>query len=151
MESIKDLHEELKRLNGSIERLLKESKIREYDDLSGLAHNEADPEERLIFTECRSILDDLESVNSKIAYLNKPIIRRGKLQKLNSGRYALESWELSSGSGIEALVPCEYWENGDIKEGTEWTTATIEHNGQDYYLVGFPEVRLDGLTARMRG
>ena len=47
-------------------------------------------------------------------------------------------------SSIEALVTDEY------HEVPYWTRTTVEHNGEDYYLVGYKGLSMKGLTVRVR-
>lgn len=149
MQTIKDLQQELEKLNSTIERLLEQSRYTMYDDLSGLEYNAAEPEEQLLKEELGSILYRLEEVSSTIAYLSRPIKSIGKLHKGSNGRYSFNDIELSSGYGIEALVPTEVCINGEWQEGYKWLASRIEHNGEDYYIVGYSGA-LEGLTVRVR-
>ena len=47
-------------------------------------------------------------------------------------------------SSIEALVTDEY------HEVPCWTRTTVEHNGEDYYLVGYKGLSMGGLRVRVR-
>ena len=152
MRSISDLYRELTTLNSSIERIIQASRYSEYDDLSGLELDARDPEQRLLREELRSILDHLERASSSISYLSQPIAYSGTLHKQANGRYMLDGYELTSGNGLEALVPCEIYseEQNDYIEGVEWVASRLEHDGNDYYLVGYRDLQLEGLTARKR-
>lgn len=152
MRTISDLYEELKKLNGSIKSIITASKYSEYDDLSGLEMDTRDPEQRLLREELRSILARLERASSNISYLSQPIAYSGTLHKQANGRYELDGCELTSGSGLEVLAPCEIYseEQNDYIAGVEWIATRLEHNGKDYYLVGYPELELEGLQARKR-
>ena len=48
------------------------------------------------------------------------------------------------GSRIEALVTDEY------HDGPYWTRTSVEHDGEDYYLVGNMDISMNGLTVRVR-
>lgn len=152
MRTISDLYGELKKLNSSLESIITASNYSEYGDLSGLELDAKDPEQRLLREELRSILDYLERASSNISYLSQPIEYSGKLHKQDNGRYMLDGYELTSGSGLEALLPCEIYdtEQEDYIAGVEWVASRIEHNGKDYYLVGYPDLKLEGLQARKR-
>ena len=32
----------------------------------------------------------------------------------------------------------------------EWAASRVEHDGDDYYIVGYPDIKLDGLKIRLR-
>lgn len=152
MKTINELYEELKKLNGSIESIIHASRYSEYDDLSGLECDNKDPEQRLLREELRSVLYHLDLASDNLAYLSQPIGYRGKLHKQSNGRYELDGYELTSGSGLEVLAPCEIWseEKQDYIEGVEWVASRLEHNGKDYYIVGHNDLELEGLEARKR-
>lgn len=152
MRSISDLYGELKKLNGSIESILEASRYSGYDGLSWLEMDSQDPEQRLLRGELESVLDKLERASSSISYLSQPIAYNGKLHRQRNGRYELDGCELTSGSVLEVLAPCEIWseEKQDYIEGVEWATSRLEHNGIDYYLVGYSKLKLEGLEARKR-
>lgn len=152
MKNINELFIELKKIDGSLRSVLKESKFYEYDDLSGLDFDKADPEQRFLQEELRQALDCLEKADRIIKNLEAPIRYSGKLRKQSNGRYSLDGRELSSGYCIEVLAPCEYYDckKDDYVEGREWVSTRIEHNGDDYYLVGYSKVKMDGLEARIR-
>lgn len=150
MRTIRDLQQELEKLNRTMVRLLEQSRYAMYDDLSGLEFDATDPEEQLLREELGSVLYRLEEVSSTIDYLSRPIKSIGKLHKGSNGRYFFNDIELSSGYGIEALVPTEVWVNGERQEGYKWLASRIEHNGEDYHIVGYSGA-LEGLTVRVRG
>ena len=47
-------------------------------------------------------------------------------------------------SGLEVLI------YDDFEERYSWVASRIEHNGQDYYIVGLRDTKLEGLKARIR-
>ena len=106
----------------------------------------------LLREELRSVLYHLDLASDNLAYLSQPIGYRGKLHKQSNGRYELDGYELTSGSGLEVLAPCEIWseEKQDYIEGVEWVASRLEHNGKDYYIVGHNDLELEGLEARKR-
>lgn len=149
MRTVTGLNEALKGISREIEELVKGSRFDLYDDLSGLDCNEADPEERLLRDELRSIMYKLEEARNNIEYLSLPIKSTGQLHKGSNGRYSFNDIELSSGSGVEALIPDEIYINGEFQDGYRWLASRVEHNGEDYYIVGYSG-SLEGLTVRIR-
>lgn len=104
-----------------------------------------DPNELMLLDTYRSIIDKLEGIHNQIEYLQKEIVDEGRLSKNSAGRYELPSGEyFTSGSPIEALI------FDDWDEVEKWVTTRVEHNGDDYYLYGHSEVKMEGLLARKR-
>ena len=60
MKTINELKEELKKLNSSLEGVIRASGFRDYDDLSGLEYDRTNPEELFLVEEYRGILDQLK-------------------------------------------------------------------------------------------
>ncbi len=136
---------EAQKLNGSISSLLRLSTYDDYDDLSGLHIDYKDGQQLFLQTELREIMEKLSDVTGRIAYLSRPVKETSRLHKNRSGRYETEKGHYyTSGSGIEALV------KDDCREVPYWVWTSVEHDGKDYYLVDYKDVRLDGLTVRVR-
>ncbi|WP_313563729.1 DUF5348 domain-containing protein [Ruminiclostridium cellobioparum] len=131
-------------LSWKIGELVKESKFEEYDDLSGLNINYTDEEQLLLQDELRAILDHLEKAKRDIDYLNRPIAYTGYLHKNSRGRYETGDKEYTSGSGIEVLIYDDFYEKN------RWVKTRVEHNGDDYYLVGYGDISMQGLKVRIR-
>ena len=49
-----------------------------------------------------------------------------------------------SGSLIEALL------QGDPGEAPCWVQAKARHDGKDYYLMGYEDIPMEGLSVRVR-
>ena len=152
MRTLQDLKEELDRISGRLTSIIRDSGYEDYGELSGLEYDTEDPESLFLKDELEDALEMLDKVNSGIKALNQPIAVQGQLHKGNNGRYSVEGRELSSGYGLEVLAPTEVvaTESGDWKTGYKWVATSMEHNGEDYYLVGFADLPLEGLTVRIR-
>ena len=136
---------ETQKLNGSIRSLLRLSTYDDYDDLSGLHIDYEDGQQLFLQTELREIMEKLSDVTGRIAYLSRPVKETSRLHKNRSGRYETKGGHYyTSGSGIEALIKDDY------QEVPYWVWTSVEHDGKDYYLVGHKNIRLDGLTVRVR-
>lgn len=137
--------EEAFKLNRSIAQFLKFTTYPDYDDLSGLDIDFNDSEQLLIWEELRVITDRLADVQDFISYLARPIVEESRLRKGVAGKYrTAKGHYYDCGSIIEALVSDEY------HEVPYWTRTTVEHNGKDYYLVGYRDVPMKGLRVRVR-
>ena len=119
------------KLNRSITQFLKFSTYTDYDDLSGLDIDFADGEQLLLLDELRRITDQLADVQEYISYLTRPVTEVSRLRKGTAGKYRTAKGHFyDCRSSIEALVTDEY------HEVPYWTRTVVEHNGEDYYLVG---------------
>ena len=133
------------KLNRSITQFLKFSTYTDYDDLSGLDIDFADGEQLLLLDELRRITDQLADVQEYISYLTRPVTEVSRLRKGTAGKYRTAKGHFyDCRSSIEALVTDEY------HEVPYWTRTIVEHNGEDYYLVGFKDFPMDGLCVRVR-
>lgn len=144
MNDLENLLSSASNLSNRIGDLINKSTYLEYDDLSGLNIDYDDPEQLLLLDEFKSILDNLENAKENIDYLNRPIVYTGILHKNSRGRYEVGNKEFTSGSGIEAL----FYDNFYGKE--RWVKTSVEHNGEDYYLVGYKKIKMEGLKVRIR-
>ena len=145
MNDLQNVLKEASAISGDISRLEKLSTYNEYDDLSGLKINYNDCEQLLLLDELRGIMEKLDDAKRRIDYLNKTVKYTGKLHKNESGRYELENGHYyTSGSSIEVLI------SDDYHEAEYWAKTRVEHNCEDYYLVGYKNISLDGLIARVR-
>ena len=145
MKTLKDAFQEVTRISRDIEKLVKETRFEEYDDLSALSFSLDDPDHIQLWDEMKHILDRLNGIRHDVAYLNKGIIATGNLYKNSNGRYEACGREFSSGSLIEALI------DDGLFDSPRWEVSRIEHNGSDYYLYGHKEINLSGLEIRIRG
>ena len=133
------------KLNRSITQFLRFSTYTDYDDLSGLDIDFADGEQLLLLDELRRITDQLADMQEYISYLTRPVTEVSRLRKGTAGKYRTAKGHFyDCRSSIEALVTDEY------HEVPYWTRTIVEHNGEDYYLVGYKDLPMDGLRVRVR-
>ena len=133
------------KLNRSISQFLKFSTYPDYDDLSGLDIDRTDSEQLLLWEELRRITDKLADVQEYVSYLTRPITEVSILRKGTAGKYRTAKGHFyDCRSSIEALVTDEY------HEVPYWTRTVVEHNGEDYYLVGYKNLPMKGLRVRVR-
>ncbi|MFV0538522.1 MAG: DUF5348 domain-containing protein [Dysgonomonas sp.] len=137
---------ELKSISYNVNKIAKETGYLEYGDLSYLDVKEQDAEGTFLRMEIEEIFQNLEKIQNKINYLTLPIKCEGALFKNEEGRYEIESGDYySSGSLIEYL---SYDERYD--EYPYWKKSRVEHNGEDYYIVGAPDLSMNGVSVRVR-
>lgn len=156
MADLKALSDEMAKLKRQLETVLYISGYRDYDDLSGLDDYKqiktADQRQQL--EEYRNIIYKLDTVQSDLAYFEKPIREVGTLHENSQGGFETEKgYYYTSGSGIEFLrteevynYDTDKWENAGI-----WTCSRVESKDGQYYIVGYPDVEMSGLTVRVRG
>lgn len=146
MADLKMVLEKTNELKWKIDSVLKYSTYDRCDDLDGLEINYKDSEQLFLLEELQAIMRSLGEVRGRLTYLALPIREVSRLHRNESGRYETESGHYyTSGSPIEALVEDGY------RDVPYWVWTTLEHNGKDYFLVGYGSVELDGLTVRVRG
>lgn len=145
MNTLKDLLTELYTVNTKIKSIIKASKFDEYDDLSGLNIDYDDPEQRFLVNELRGAMTFLDNASSSISYLQRPIAGEYTLHKNSGGRYECSAHEYTSGNGIEFYFYDQY------EERFTWAASRVEHDGNDYYIVGYKDLSLEGLRVRRRG
>ncbi|MNI26124.1 hypothetical protein D3C73_798080 [compost metagenome] len=91
------------------------------------------------------VKDKFESILPIVSGIDAPIIARGRITKKSNGRYKInESHYLTCGSMIEVLI-CD-----DFDDREKWVSTRVEHKNGDYYIVGYPNVPMQGLLARVR-
>lgn len=111
--------------------------------------NRADPDEMFLFNELRDLMEPLYRLHRELLYLLMPCSDTQVLRKYPNGRYGYDirpfedERTFSCGASIEALI---YDEDGYPC----WVSSRIEHNGTDYYLYGYNDIPLNGLTIRER-
>lgn len=143
---INELHERLQRLNSEIKTILGISMYRENGDLSGLSVNRANAEEALLNDELCKVMDNLSDVQNRLSYLSLPVKETSELHMNESGRYeTAHGQSYACGSGIEALI------SDESNNASRWVRTRVEHDGEGYYLVGYRDEAMRGLTVRVRG
>ncbi len=145
MANLQEVLAEAVKLNKSITQFLKFSTYTNYDDLSGLDIDFKDGEQLFLREELRGIAARLTEAQDNILNLSSPIVEVSRLRKGTAGKYRTAKGHFyDCRSIIEALVSDEY------HDVPYWTRTVVEHNGKDYYMVGYEGISLKGLTVRVR-
>ena len=139
--NIQQLQDRLIDLN--IDKLLTQSGFDIRNDLYEMECG-SDPDSLMIREELTDVLHHLDIANSILTYLNKRVEGEYTLCKKANGRYSCGAWEFTCGNRIEF-----YGYDADL-EKYRWYVSRIEHDGNDYYIVGFRNMPLDGLKVRVR-
>lgn len=93
-----------------------------------------------------NLLESLALFHAEFCYLTSPVSGEYQLTLFPNGRYGFFDGNihtLSCGKAIEAKLhdshgrPC-------------WVKSRVEHDGNDYFLWGYPGIPLAGLTIRER-
>lgn len=108
-----------------------------------------DPDTRFLKESIELLLDPLEEMHCLLAYLAAPVSPEHILLQFPNGRYGYRDekgscHEFTCGQSLEAKVK-------DSFGCQRWVRTRIEHNGFDYFLMGYGSVSLTGLTVRERG
>lgn len=153
--TIRELYKDIENLQPHIRCIIGESKYEMYDDLSGVDIDSASEEDLFLLDETIDIMEKLYDIKCTINYLSKKIQHEGTLYKNSSGRYELCGREFTSGSIIEYLAT----DDRHMRETEDcvyvntpyWKVGRIEHDGNDYYIVGASkDLVLQGLKVRVR-
>lgn len=145
MTDLDTLFDELQMLDYRLKNILRISTYEDFDDLSGLDINYGDAQQLFLRNELREIMEKLSDVHGRLSYLSRPVMETSRLYRSGSGRYETACGHYyTCGSGIEALVA------DGSGEAPYWVWTSVEHDGRDYYLVGYKNVHMDGLTVRVR-
>lgn len=145
--TVNDVLQDLSRISYSIDSLVKTTGYEEGQYLEKLDINHNDPQGVFMNDEINRILDTLTSIQGNMDYLKRPVKHEGTLFRNSFGKYETQSghW-YSCGSVIEYL--CHDERRNDYPF---WRKASVEHNGNDYYITGDNQISLDGLLVRVRG
>ena len=137
--------EQLAELKIKMDDILKASTYDEHADLRGLHADRKDSDQLFLLNELRSIMRKLAVTGSSIEYLFRPVRENGFLHRDESGEYVTgQGYSYRIGSLIEVLLRDDY-------DGVPyWVLTKVEHDGEDYYLVGYEDIPLEGLRVRVR-
>lgn len=149
--NINELMKSLSELNYDFKNLVNKTGIEKYDDLSGVEADWNNPEQCLLVEELRNVMLKISEASGTISYLCKPINGEYVLHKNNRGRYECEVREYTCGRCIE------YYAYDDWNGYYRWIVSRVEHDGNDYYIVGSKSISsdqnnipLEGLRVRIR-
>lgn len=132
-------------LKPRIDDILKYSTYDEHADLRGLHVDNKDSDQLFQLRELKAIMGKLADIAGSIEYLFRPVLETGTLHKDESGEYRTEKgYCYRSGSLIEVLL------QNDSHEVPCWVLAKVEHDGEDYYLIGYDDIPMEGLNVRVR-
>lgn len=152
MADLKKLTEELTELQKQIKAVLELSNYRKYEDLSDIEYTKT-PDNLLLVDEYRGILNMLSEVDYSLDYLNKTVAFEDTLILQPDKRYGCKnhSQYYTSGTPIEFLYYDDVSNSsGEFETLPMWRYSRIEHNGSDYYIVGYKDVELNNLKVRVR-
>ncbi len=136
---------QMKGLKSRIDDIFNVTAYDEHTDLRGLHVDCKDSDQMFQLRELRKIMRKLVDIGGSIEYLFRPIRETGTLHKGENGEYRMEKgYCYRSGSLIEALL------QEDPHEAPCWVQTKVEHDGEDYYLMGYEDISMEGLEVRVR-
>ena len=117
----------------------------EHADLRGLHADRKDSEQLFQLREMQKIMRRLADIGGSIEYLFRPVLETSTLHRDENGEYRTgKGYCYRSGSLIEALL------QEDPHEAPCWVQTKVEHDGEDYYLMGYGDISMEGLSVRVR-
>ena len=136
---------QMKGLKSRIDDILSVTTYDEHADLRGLHADHRDSDQLFQLKELRAIMRKLADIGGNIEYLFRPVQETGILHKDENGEYRTgKGYCYRSGSLIEVLL------QGDANEVPCCVQTKVEHDGEDYYLVGYEDIPMEGLRVRVR-
>ncbi len=137
--------EKMVELKIQIDDILRSSTYDEHADLSGLHVDRKDSDQLFLLKELRSIMRKLADTGCSIEYIFRPVREVGSLHQNEGGEYVTgQGYPYRSGSLIEVLL------QDDSQEVPCWVLTKVEHDGENYYLVGYEDISMEGLNVRVR-
>lgn len=143
--NINELMKSLSELNSEFTRLIKKTGIEKYEDLSGIEADSNSPEQFLLVEELRKVMLNISKASDTISYLQKPIKGEYVLHKNRRERYECTAHEYTCGNCIE------YYAYDDWNGYYRWVISSVEHDGNDYYIVGSKAISSDGNGIPLEG
>ena len=143
--NINELMKSLSKLNPEFKCLINKTGIDKYDDLSEVEADLDNPEQLFLVEELCSAMKKIYEVSYTISYLEKPIKGEYVLHKNSNGRYECSAHEYTCGNCIE------YYAYDNWNEHYRWIISSVEHDGDDYYIVGSKSLSSDGNAVQLEG
>lgn len=136
---------QMKGLKCRIDDILSVTTYDEHADLRGLHADRKDSEQLFQLREMQKIMRRLADIGGSIEYLFRPVLETSTLHRDENGEYRTgKGYCYRSGSLIEALL------QEDPHEAPCWVQTKVEHDGEDYYLMGYGDISMEGLSVRVR-
>ena len=135
----------MKGMKNWIDDMLDVTTYDEHADLRGLDADHKDSDQLFQLRELQAIMGKLADISDNIEYLFRPVQEISTLHKDENGEYRTEKgYCYRSGILIEVLL------QGDPNEAPCWVQTRVEHDGEDYYLLGHDDIPMEGLRVRVR-
>lgn len=157
--TIFDLLKECEDLAKRVQLILDHSGWSEFEGISSELYDFSDRDQRFIAVYMYSMMDCLDRFESGLEYLTREEVQEYRLSIAEDGRpicylmdYHIEH-EYHCGDRIEYLAPNPDYDSEDPQWEPcpeLWHVSRIEHDGERYYIVGAPDLELEGLRVRVR-
>ena len=144
--TVTELDTMLRKLGIGIKEMVEVTEYDRYEDWSCIKDFDkiTDPNELQFLDEYQTVMRHLCDIYYTLLYQQREIVGEGVLSFNAQGYYEDKYHEYHCGDGIE------YYFYDDWDEKYKWRTSRIEHNGNRYYIVGNPNIELNGLRIRHR-
>lgn len=145
-----DVFERLQTLDQAAFSLLRDSGFQSEDGLDdSVCPLPDEAEDTFLRGQAEELFDSLEWMHSVLCYLKQPLQGEYTLEQFPSGRYGYfdkdgDDHIFTCGKPLEAKIHDSYGQQC-------WARTRIEHNGSAYFLWGYQDIPLSGLTVRERG
>ena len=147
----KNVISRLQGIDQDVQKLISDSGFKPDDwSWASVCPDPSDPNEIFLLDTAGELLFNLQGMHGTLQYLSRPVRGDHRLRPMQGGRYGYYDKDgdpciFTCGAAVEALVPFPH------KPGVSmWVRSRIEHDSQDYYLVGYDELCLAGLRIRTR-
>lgn len=115
-------------------------KVRDYF-IEEVEYNYGDKDEQFESTLIMDMINHLSKVSGLYELLNKEIALKGNLSLNDDKRYAI----IDNGFYYTSGSPIIFYH----QEFEEWCYSRVEHKN-DYYIVDYPNVKMEGLLVQVR-
>ena len=148
-----NLKNEMYDIKHKISHLLLETKFHDYGNLETVNYDITNPDEQQLMQEFNLITEKLSDIYYRMEYFQHPVDFEDTLTLNSDGRYETTNGRryYTSGHEIEFFTTKEVLNShGTFENVGIWVISSVEHNGQGYYIVGYPDVSLQNLRVRVR-
>lgn len=147
--TLKDVFNRLHEIDQAAQALIRETGFSFDTGSAGkVSFAPEEPDTRFLKESIALLLEPLDQMHCLLSYLEAPASPEHVLERFRNGRYGYRDGngsrrEFSCGQTLEAKIKDSF---GRLR----WVKTRMEHNGDDYFLMGHPSVPLAGLTVRER-
>lgn len=103
-------------------------------------------EDSYLYDKIELLLQPLEELHTELRHIRRGTYREYTLSRFPNGRYGYidekgDIHTFSRGDPVDARIP-------SAEGHDKWVSTSMEHNGSDYYLLGYRHLSLYGLKVK---